>query len=128
MKNYLSTNLKFLRIQNGYTQEHLADLMNKDYSTVGKWENGTRSPITEDTIRISEIFKVPLDKLLLHDLRIKNEEIQENKLEKDLKKFAIDNGVELSIDKNKKLSAESALKIQSMVQNILFEELEKHKN
>lgn len=46
------------------TQEELGKLLNKDYSTIGKWENGTRSPIMEDVIKISQIFNISLEKLI----------------------------------------------------------------
>lgn len=74
MENKFSNNLKFLRVTKGITQEDLGKQLNKDYSTIGKWENGTRSPIMEDAIKVSEIFDVPLDKLLLEDLRFNNAE------------------------------------------------------
>lgn len=128
MQNYLSTNIKFLRTKKGLTQEEFAKLLDKDYSTIGKWENGSRSPITEDVIKISEIFNVSLEKILLSDLRIKQDHIQENKIEQNLKKYALDNGVELTINKHKELSAEDALKIQNEIQNILIDEIKKNKN
>ena len=64
MENNFSHNLKQLRIQNNMTQEELGKLLNKDYSTIGKWENGTRSPIMEDVIKISQIFNISLEKLI----------------------------------------------------------------
>lgn len=64
MENNFAYNLKQLRIQNNMTQEELGKLLNKDYSTIGKWENGTRSPIMEDVIKISQIFNISLEKLI----------------------------------------------------------------
>ena len=64
MENNFAHNLKQLRIQNNMTQEELGKLLNKDYSTIGKWENGTRSPIMEDVIKISQIFNISLEKLI----------------------------------------------------------------
>lgn len=75
MKNNFSNNLKFLRLTKGITQEDLGKKLDKDYSTIGKWENGTRSPVMEDAIKVSEIFDVPLEKLLLTDLRFDNAEV-----------------------------------------------------
>ena len=46
--------------------------LNKDYSTIGKWENGTRSPVMEDVIKVAEIFNIDLKDLLLKDLRFNN--------------------------------------------------------
>lgn len=63
MENNFATNLKHLRIQSGMTQEELAKKMDKDYSTIGKWELGQRSPIMTDVIKIADIFQVSLEKL-----------------------------------------------------------------
>ena len=64
MKNYFASNLKHLRIQAGLTQEELAKKLNKDYSTIGKWELGQRSPIMGDVFRVSELFNIPLEQLI----------------------------------------------------------------
>ncbi len=73
MENNFSNNLKHLRIQNNMTQEELGKKLGKDYSTIGKWENGSRSPIMEDVIKISQIFDVSLEKLI-GDLFIYNDD------------------------------------------------------
>lgn len=77
MKNYFPDNLKFLRMQKGMTQEELAKKMNKDYSTIGKWELGQRNPIMADIIKLSDLFNVPVQNLVEKDLRIKNENLDE---------------------------------------------------
>ncbi len=64
MENNFSNNLKYLRIQNNMTQEELGKKLGKDYSTIGKWENGSRSPIMEDVIKISQIFDISLENLI----------------------------------------------------------------
>lgn len=64
MENNFSYNLKHLRIQKGLTQEDLGKKLNKDYSTIGKWENGTRSPIMEDVIKIADFFNITLQELI----------------------------------------------------------------
>lgn len=64
MENNFANNLRHLRIQNGLTQEELGKKLNKDYSTIGKWENGSRSPIMEDVIKIAEYFNISLQELI----------------------------------------------------------------
>lgn len=64
MENNFANNLKHLRLQSGMTQEELANKLDKDYSTVGKWELGQRSPIMTDVIRLSELFNVSLESLI----------------------------------------------------------------
>ena len=58
MENNFASNLKHLRLQSGMTQEELAKKLDKDYSTIGKWELGQRSPIMTDVIRIANLFNV----------------------------------------------------------------------
>lgn len=64
MNNNFANNFKHLRIQSGMTQEEIGRKLNKDYSTIGKWENGTRSPIMDDVIKISKLFNISLEKLI----------------------------------------------------------------
>ncbi len=73
MKNHFPHNLKFLRKKAGLTQEALADKMNKDYSTIGKWELGQRNPIMADMVRLSDIFNIPMQDLVEKDLRLEND-------------------------------------------------------
>ncbi len=77
MKNYFPENLKFLRTQKNMTQDELAKKMDKDYSTIGKWELGQRNPTMSDIIRISDIFNVSVQDLVEKDLRIKNDNYDE---------------------------------------------------
>ncbi len=64
MENNFASNLKHLRTQAGLTQEELAKKLDKDYSTIGKWESGQRSPIMIDVIRIAELFNTSLETLI----------------------------------------------------------------
>ena len=68
MKNYFPENLKHLRIQSGMTQLDLAKKMDKDYSTIGKWELGQRNPIMADIIKLSDIFNISVQDLVEKDL------------------------------------------------------------
>jgi transcriptional regulator with XRE-family HTH domain len=64
MENNFASNLKHLRVQSGMTQLELAKKLDKDYSTIGKWELGQRSPMMIDVIRIAELFNVSLEYLI----------------------------------------------------------------
>ncbi len=79
MKNYFPDNLKHLRNQKGLTQEDLAKKMDKDYSTIGKWELGQRNPIMADILKLADIFGVSVQDLVEKDLRF-NEEIEKNEV------------------------------------------------
>ena len=129
MDNFFKSNLKYLRLTNGLKQEDLGKKLNKDYSTIGKWENGTRSPIMEDVIKLADIFNVDLKDFLLKDLRFNNsteltnthEYTEYNKDEK-IKKILKDKGL---IDEKENVKVEKIdrlIKIADMIDNIKKEE------
>ena len=64
MENNFAKNLKKLRTQKGLTQLELAKKLDKDYSTVGKWELGQRSPAMLDILKIADIFGVNVEELI----------------------------------------------------------------
>jgi len=70
MKNYFKNNIKYLRKIYKLSQQDLGKKLNKDYSTIGKWELGERTPIMKDMVEISDFFNVPMDKLLFTDLAV----------------------------------------------------------
>lgn len=70
MKNFLPSNLKHLRLQSGMTQTELGKKINKDYSTIGKWELGERSPSTFDLFCIADIFNVSERDIVNKDLSV----------------------------------------------------------
>ena len=71
MNNYLSTNLKFLRQQANLTQLDVAEKINKDYSTIGKWELNQRNPSIYDLFKLADLFGVQIVDMVSKDLRIK---------------------------------------------------------
>ncbi len=75
MENNFASNLKHLRIQSGMTQDELARKLEKDYSTIGKWELGQRSPIMIDVIKIAELFQVSLETLIGGSVIFDNAEV-----------------------------------------------------
>ncbi len=105
MQNYFSTNIKFIREQKGLTQEQMANLFNKDYSTVGKWESGIRSPIMEDALKISEILHVPIEDLFGRDLRDKNND----------KKVVNFGDIEVTLSKNGKITDKDMLELNQFL-------------
>lgn len=64
------TRFRNLRIEHGYTQETLANALNKRYEkafskgTISKWESGTTSPAFSTIAMISKFFGVSADYLL----------------------------------------------------------------
>ncbi len=56
--------LKELRLQNGYTQKYLADLVGCDQSMIARWEKGECEPTASAIKNIALIFSVSADYLL----------------------------------------------------------------
>ncbi len=76
MENFFSTNLKYLRTQANLTQLDVAEKINKDYSTIGKWELNQRNPSVYDLFKLADLFGVQMVDMVLKDLRYKYETIK----------------------------------------------------
>ena len=75
--NYLSKNIKFLRQKNGLTQEELAKIVEKSRVLISQWESDDREITTEDIIKLSDYFNVPMDSLVGKDLRNQSDSLDE---------------------------------------------------
>ena len=75
--NYLSTTIKFLRQKNNLTQEDIGKVVNKSRVLVSQWESDERDITTEDIIKLSDYFCVPMDTLVGKDLRVQNNTFDE---------------------------------------------------
>lgn len=71
---YLPSNIKHLRTQKNITQKQIADFCNKTDVAISYWENGSREPNAIDLSRLSSLFNVSVNDLLLKDLRFDNAE------------------------------------------------------
>ena len=98
--NYLSTNIKYLRQQRGLTQEELANTVGKARSLVSQWESDDRGITTEDIIKLSDYFNIPMDTLVGKDLRIENNSLDE---------------LDILFDKNKDILTESDKNIMKAI-------------
>lgn len=66
---YLDKNLRFLRLQNGFSQDYIADKLGyKSYTTIQKWEMGTSEPSLGILSKLSQLYNVPIDALYLNNL------------------------------------------------------------
>ena len=61
----LADKIARLRKQNGWSQEELAARMNVSRQAVSKWESAASVPELDKIIRLSEIFGVSTDYLLM---------------------------------------------------------------
>ena len=78
--NFLSTNIKFLRQKNNLTQEEISKIVGKSRVLVSQWEADERDITTEDIIKLSDYFNIPMDLLVGKDLRIKENDFDETEI------------------------------------------------
>lgn len=75
-KMELSERLQFLRKKEDFSQEQLADMLGISRQAVSKWESGQGKPEIDNIIKLTQIYNVSADYILLG-----KEEITENKTE-----------------------------------------------
>ena len=69
MNNYLSTNLKHLRIEKGYSLAFLGALLHKTRQTIFRWEKAQRTPSIDELLILSNFYNISLDDLIKKDLK-----------------------------------------------------------
>ena len=70
--NFFSKNLQFLRKEKRLTQSELANKINVDQTTIGRWEDGNREPTIGNVANIAEVFNISIPDLLDKDLAKEN--------------------------------------------------------
>ena len=66
---YLAENLKFLREQNGMTQQELVEIIGlKNKSSISLIENGNYEPSIENLEKLADFFGVTMDQIVKQDL------------------------------------------------------------
>lgn len=63
----LQDKLRCLRNENGVTQIDLAEKLEVSRQTISRWEAGTSVPTTENLMRLSALYGVPLDEWVKED-------------------------------------------------------------
>lgn len=63
MKNYFSSNLKYLREKNKMSKSKLGELVGVNQSTIGRWENNIITPSIDNVVDVLNAFKIPLTEL-----------------------------------------------------------------
>lgn len=66
----LSEKIQYLRKENHYTQEELAELCHVSRQAITKWEADLAIPETDKLILLSQLFQVTVDSLLKDDLSV----------------------------------------------------------
>ena len=68
-----------LRKQKGWSQEELGNNLDVSRQTISKWESGQSTPEMEKLVKISEIFEISLDELIIGIKNEVKESVEENK-------------------------------------------------
>lgn len=55
------------RVNARMTQRELANELNVDLSTISNWENGKSEPNVSQLRKISELSKIPMDFIFVHE-------------------------------------------------------------
>lgn len=78
--NNFGERLKYLREKNKMYQSELAEKLNLAPSTISMYERGDRDPDTSTLSKIAEIFNVTTDYLLGRTDKLKDKDIEDEKL------------------------------------------------
>ena len=78
--------LQELRKDRGLTQEELAEALYVSRTAISKWESGQSTPEMEKLVKISEIFEISLDELIVGIKNEVNNKVEENKTVDESKK------------------------------------------
>ena len=70
MQTFIASNIRYLRVSKGITQECLAKVCDKGNTAVNNWEKGIREPYAVDLANIANFFGVSVDDLIKKDLRL----------------------------------------------------------
>lgn len=60
--------LKELRLKNNYSQTELSELIHVTRQAISNWENGKAAPDSEILIKLSELYNVSIDEILVGEL------------------------------------------------------------
>lgn len=72
-KNYISSNIKYLRKRDGIEQSQISELLGKkSTSAVSEWEKGVRVPNVGDLHDLANYFRVSLDDLVKKNLEMES--------------------------------------------------------
>ncbi|MDH3321897.1 MAG: helix-turn-helix domain-containing protein [Flavobacteriaceae bacterium] len=66
--NFISNNIKHLRMLKNLTQEYFANELNISRERIASYEQGRSSPPVETLIALSDYFNLPIDVLIKNDL------------------------------------------------------------
>ena len=89
-KNYISNNIRYLRLKSGIEQSQISELLGKkSTSAVSEWEKGIRVPNVGDLHDLANYFRVSLDDLVKKDLETETLSYNSSNFYNEYKMFPI---------------------------------------
>lgn len=68
---FLSKNLKFLRLKNGFSQNYISDMLGyKTFTTIQKWESGISEPNISVITKLADLYNVSISDLIYKNLEL----------------------------------------------------------
>ncbi len=112
--NHVVENIKYLRKKNKLSQVELANKAGVTQATINRWENGLVAPTIDNLFDICNYFNINIGDLICEDLSI-----EYNEHHKESYKLDSNSGVQIIIDKNVLLTAESIVEINKILMDIM---------
>lgn len=90
IKNYISNNIRYLRLKSGIEQSQISELLGKkSTSAVSEWEKGIRVPNVGDLHDLANYFRVSLDDLVKKDLEMESLSYNSSNFYNEYKMFPV---------------------------------------
>lgn len=90
VKNYISNNIRYLRLKSGIEQSQISELLGKkSTSAVSEWEKGVRVPNVGDLHDLANYFRVSLDDLVKKDLEMESLSYNSSNFYNEYKMFPV---------------------------------------
>ena len=85
----ISERLQDLRKKEGYSQEQVAEMLGLSRQAISKWESGQGKPEIDNIIKLTEIYQVSADYILLGTEKVSVPVPEKKKLSHEYKKAII---------------------------------------
>lgn len=82
----IAERLQELRKQSGYSQEQVAELLGLSRQAISKWESGQGKPEIDNIVKLTEIYNVSADYILLGTEKVSVPVPEKKELSREYKK------------------------------------------
>ena len=77
----LAEKMKESRLKMGFTQQEVSEKLFVTRQTISNWENNRSTPDIDTLVKISELYQINLDSLLITDQEMPNSEVDNDLLQ-----------------------------------------------